>query len=62
MIKIRTWRPLPTSKAGATFYPTTKFLASVYDEDGQWLGDTGKCATREGAAAAGERLAAKVLG
>jgi hypothetical protein len=57
VIKINAWRP---RHAAGMFSPSVRFVAKVYREDGQCIGETGKCATPESARAAGERLAAKL--
>lgn len=43
-IKIIKWQARPTSKAGSGFYPATKFIGRVIDENGLCVAETGKCA------------------
>lgn len=38
----------------------TKYVATIRDYQGQWKGETGKCATRHGAREAAKRLIAKL--
>ena len=59
-IKIVGRRASPTSKAGLGFYPTIKYVGQLFDGDGKFIGETGKCASRMAAYHAAEKLAAKL--
>ena len=57
-IKVQTWKPSPTSKAGLGFYPPRKFIGQVLDDDGKVLAETGKCETNFAAYEGATRLRA----
>jgi hypothetical protein len=59
-IKVNRWKPSPMSKAGLGFYPVTKFVGVVTDDQGNYVSETGKCATYSAAYKAAEKRIAQV--